>query len=89
MSREPLEKWKAQMANPLRKAWAKRYLRWIGAERLAIMGYDLEALLAEVDAIPLKLRSTASDARHVAAAKLHQPVRRLALRGRGEYLGTV
>jgi hypothetical protein len=28
------------MAGPLRQAWCRRYLRWLGAERLALMGYD-------------------------------------------------
>ena len=52
LSREPLEKWKQTLANPLRKAWCKGYLRWLGQEKLAVMGYDLDELLAEVDAIP-------------------------------------
>jgi hypothetical protein len=48
----PLDKWKKVLANPLRKTWCRRYLRWVGHERLALMGYDLEALLADVNALP-------------------------------------
>ena len=35
--------------------------RWIGAERLAVMGYDLEALLADLRGAPGRLRGTGSD----------------------------
>lgn len=61
ISREPLEKWKQTMANPIRKAWSVRYLRWLGRDRLAIMGYDLDMLLAEVAAMPTRAHFVASD----------------------------
>ena len=48
---ESLHKWYAEFRNPFRRRWARRYLKWLGAERLAIMGYDLEELLAEVSGI--------------------------------------
>jgi len=89
VSTEPLEKWKAQMSNPVRKQWCKRYLRWIGSERLAVMGFDLPTMLDEVDAIPTSMHSTASDLVHVGSGYARKPVRRLALQGRGEYLGTL
>ncbi len=44
ISAEPLDKWKKTLRNPLRKRWARRYLQWIGDERLALMGYRLEAV---------------------------------------------
>jgi hypothetical protein len=52
LSTEPIERWKATIANPFRKAWCRRYLRWMGRERLAVMGYDLDALLVELAALP-------------------------------------
>jgi hypothetical protein len=61
LSTEPLDRWKATIANPFRKAWSRRYVRWIGRERLAVMGYDLDALLAEVDAAPSGPRLLFSD----------------------------
>ena len=61
LSTEPLEKWKATMRSPIRKHWARDYLRWIGAERLAIMGFDLEELLRELDTVPSKARGSVSD----------------------------
>lgn len=42
------DRWKAMFGNPLRRAWARRYLRRIGAARLAVMGYDLATLEAEL-----------------------------------------
>jgi hypothetical protein len=58
---EPIDKWKATLRSPVRKRWSKEYLRWIGQERLALMGYDLDALLAEVGSVPTSLRRTGSD----------------------------
>lgn len=46
-----LEKWKNNLANPIRRRWCKSYLKWIGEERLSIMGYNLEDLLTEVDQV--------------------------------------
>jgi len=64
ISAEPLEKWRSTLANPYRKRWCREYLRWIGAERLAVMGYDLEGLLEQLDEIGTSPRSLASDAVH-------------------------
>jgi Sulfotransferase family len=55
------EKWKQTICNPLRREWAARYLRWIGRQRLATMGYDLDALLAELRASPVSRRMLARD----------------------------
>jgi Sulfotransferase family len=65
LSREPLEKWRTTLANPLRKEAARRYLAWIGAERLAVMGYDARELSAQLEAMPVGTRNLASDARHL------------------------
>ena len=61
VSSEPLERWKRVLNNPVRKAWCRRYLRWIGRERLAVMGYDLDVLIAELDALPTSYRRITSD----------------------------
>ena len=45
----PLEKWKTVINNPLRKRWCRRYLKWLGEERLKVMGYDFKELLCELD----------------------------------------
>jgi Sulfotransferase family len=65
VSREPLEKWQATLANPFRRAWAKRYLGWVGRERLALQGYDYDDLQAQLDALPLRLNHTGGDVARV------------------------
>lgn len=44
LSQEPVDKWRATFVTPVRRAWCGRYLRWLGAHRLAAMGYDLAEL---------------------------------------------
>jgi hypothetical protein len=61
VSSEPLEKWRRTLNNPVRKAWCRRYLRWIGRDRLAVMGYDLDGLLADLDSLPTSYRRVGSD----------------------------
>jgi len=57
----PLEKWKATLNNPLRKAWCRRYLQWIGQERLMIMGYDLPELSRDLDSAEMSSRNVLTD----------------------------
>ena len=57
----PLEKWKAVINNPLRKRWCRRYLNWLGEERLRIMGYDLNKLMHELDSVEVTLRNLPRD----------------------------
>ena len=57
-----VDRWKRVLASPVRKAWCRRYLRWIGDERLAVMGYSKAALLEELDAVPDQPARAAADA---------------------------
>lgn len=41
--------------------WCRHYLRWTGEDRLKIMCYDLETLLHELDAAPIRFRTILSD----------------------------
>lgn len=61
VSSESLERWKRTLNNPIRKAWCRRYLHWIGRDRLAIMGYDLDGLIADLDSLPTSYRRVRSD----------------------------
>lgn len=61
VSMRSLDAWKQVLASPVRKAWCDRYLRWIGADRLALMGYDLEGLRSELHAVPTRYESVPSD----------------------------
>jgi hypothetical protein len=65
IDREPLEKWKREMCNPIRAAWCRRYIRWIGQRRLAVMGYDEAQLLREINSLPQSMHLLASDALRV------------------------
>jgi hypothetical protein len=80
LSTEPLQKWRRRINNPLRKAWADRWLRWLGRERLAIMGYDLDELRAELHAVANDNAQLAADCRRCARALLREPVRAKARR---------
>jgi len=80
ISTEPLEKWRSTLANPYRKRWCRGYLRWVGAERLAVMGYDLGALLEQLDEIGTSPRSVASDAVHGGYWSLAQRRKRAAFK---------
>jgi Sulfotransferase family len=58
---EPAEKWRRTISNPVRRLWAQRYIEWIGAERLATMGYDKELLLAALATTEMSLSGAATD----------------------------
>jgi hypothetical protein len=61
ITQEPLEKWRATLRGPVRKRWCREYLRWVGADRLRVMGYELDAMLAALDQVPTSPRSLPSD----------------------------
>lgn len=80
ISDDSLEKWRTTLANPYRKRWCREYLRWIGPDRLALMGYDLDDLLAQIDEIGDSPRSVASDAVHGGYWRLAQRRKRAAFK---------
>jgi len=65
LSTEPMQKWKKTLANPLRKEWCRRYLRFLGKDRLAIMGYDVDRILQELDSQPLSTALLVPDLRRL------------------------
>ena len=75
LSKEPLEKWKRTIDTPVRKAWCRRYLEWIGPERLAAMGYDYVELEAELASTPVGVAGLAGDSVRVAGAAMRRAVR--------------
>jgi hypothetical protein len=74
VSREPLSKWQQTLANPVRRAWARRYLDWIGQERLATMGYDRDELRRQLDSVPLQRRETVGDVGRIVYRSLRRRV---------------
>jgi Sulfotransferase family len=83
LSSEPTQKWKRTLANPLRKEWCRRYLRYLGDERLALMGYDRRQLTAALDAEPTSMSSVASDIVRLVKDVAKEPIR---IRARGAAL---
>lgn len=71
ISTDSLTGWEATFANPLRRWWARRYLRWIGDERLDAMGYDRDELEEALERPPLGLEHLAGDLLHFPRAWLH------------------
>jgi hypothetical protein len=45
---DSVDRWQETMRNPLRKRWCRRYLEFVGDERLAAMGYDAATLRRQV-----------------------------------------
>lgn len=75
LSTEPMQKWQGTLANPLRKEWCRRYLRFLGNDRLAIMGYDGDQLIRELDSRPTSATDLVSDAGRLIGDLLKEPVR--------------
>lgn len=61
ISQQPLDKWQKIMVNPIRKRWCRRYLQWIGRERLNMMNYDLDQLLNELNIVPVQSSMLVAD----------------------------
>jgi Sulfotransferase family len=85
LSAEPLQKWKGTLANPVRREWCRRYLRFLGTARLATMGYEIEQMTDELDSQPASLDSFAADLWRAAKDVAKEPVR---VRTRGRRLAT-
>jgi Sulfotransferase family len=48
----PTEKWPAAFANPVRREWCRRYLAFLGEDRLRTMGYGRRLLLERLEEAP-------------------------------------
>lgn len=75
LSSEPGQKWRRTLANPLRREWCRRYLRFLGRDRLGTMGYDLDRLLADLDSLPRSTDSLATDLWETAKDVAKEPIR--------------
>ena len=75
LSQEPLTKWHSTLANPLRKEAARRYLSWIGRERISIMGYDIDELYAQLNSIPFSTENLGADAFSFAKVLAVEPLK--------------
>jgi hypothetical protein len=48
VSAAPLDEWPSHYDTSVRRLWARRYLDWLGDDRLAVMGYDRADLLDQI-----------------------------------------
>lgn len=71
--------WRAHAGSRVANAWCRRYVRWIGRERMSTMGYDHDATLRAVEAVPHDAPG-ALDALHLARSRLAHARRTRALR---------
>lgn len=85
LSSAPEAKWRSTLANPVRREWCRRYLLFLGADRLAVMGYDQRRLLAELEQLPRNLDGVGADLWQAAKGIAREPVR---VRTRNRRLGT-
>ena len=72
LSQEPVEKWRTTICNPVRREWCARYLRWLGRERLAAMGYDLDDLQRQLQTTGRCRDRTWDDGRTMAASLVRE-----------------
>jgi Sulfotransferase family len=75
VSAEPAQKWAETIANPLRTIWCRRYLRFLGDERLSVMGYDADQLIEQLDSRPLRTSLLLEDLRSLVGDVAREPVR--------------
>lgn len=55
------DRWRDELASPVRRRWARRYLDWIGDERLARMGYDGHDLRTQLATAPARWTDAPGD----------------------------
>jgi hypothetical protein len=75
LSDDPVGKWRGTLANPIRKEWSRRYLRFLGPERLSVMGYDQSRLLQDLAALPVRTDGLVGDALRLMNAIAREPIR--------------
>lgn len=64
--------WRTGFANPVRQAWARHYLDWIGDTRLSAMGYDRAELIDGLGDSHQALGRMPSDLARMAYARLNE-----------------
>ncbi len=75
LSPDPIDKWSVTLGNPIRREWCRRYLRFLGADRLRIMGYDQERLLQALNSQPAGTKSLLGDSVRLINDVAREPMR--------------
>jgi hypothetical protein len=84
LSAEPHEKWRKTLASPLRREWCQRYLRVLGPERLRIMGFEMDQLVADLGELETDLDAVVPDLWRALVDVTKEPLR---VRTRTERIG--
>ena len=79
ITRDSLDTWRSTVDSRVSSAWCGYYIRWIGAERMAAMGYDHDAALRAIAGVPARSLGV-SDAGRLAISWGANRLRRTALR---------
>lgn len=75
ISTESVDSWTDAFRSPLRRTWARRYLAWIGEERLRVMGYELEEITSKLNgSLNFDPSSLISDAVFMTIGAAHAPL---------------
>lgn len=82
VSDQSLHKWKTTISNPVRKRWCRGYLRWLGDERAAAMGYDRAELERELGTAKSGVRHLAGDVVRIATGAPYARLKESIFRGR-------
>lgn len=61
ISKKSINKWHYSICNQYRKHWAKKYLKWIGEDRLSSTGYDYKIINEELTSIRTGVEYLLSD----------------------------
>ena len=67
--------WPDIFCNPLRCAWAHRYIDWVGDSRLSHMGYSRSELLHQLHSVPMTRERMLSDAWRMPTFAVREAVR--------------
>lgn len=62
LSNDPIDKWERRLNNPVMARWARRYLAWVGKDRMAYLGYDYDQTRNQVISLSrLQLKTAIQD----------------------------
>jgi len=75
LSTEPVFKWKKFINNPLRKLWCKKYVKWLGPERLNDMGYNHDNLLEKLNEVQISSKGLLTDSVYFAKSYMGYKLR--------------
>lgn len=71
---ETHNKWRGVIDSHIRKDWCKRYLIWLGPERLGVMGYEFDNLMSQLDEVRPNIMNTLRDVPASVYGKIHAPL---------------